>query len=110
VDETRHVHFALQHIRAVLEADKAVKAQLFRATRDRAYVLAGMKGLNPLVDESLVILGAGGLSPERLPDAIKARARLYQTMHENRIRRLVAAGFDNREAEQLSELHTPNFM
>jgi hypothetical protein len=110
IDETRHVHFALDHIRSVLRADASLKANLYRAVTNRASVLAGMKGLNPLVDESLVILAAGGLSPERLPSGTKARIQLYDTMHENRVRRLVAVGFQDREAEELSELHTPNFM
>jgi TusA-related sulfurtransferase len=110
MDETRHVHFALDHIRSVLRADSAVKEKLYRAIANRAAVLSGMKGLNPLVDESLVIVAAGGLSPERLPAATKARLQLYETMHENRVRRLSSIGFTDREAEELSQLHTPNFM
>jgi hypothetical protein len=91
-------------------ADASVKSMLYRAMHNRASVLSGMKGLNPLVEESLVILAAGGLSPERLPLGTKARLQLYTTMHENRVRRLTAIGFKDREAEELSELHTPNFM
>ena len=41
---------------------------------------------------------------------MKARSQLYETMHENRIRRLISIGFPDREAKDLSELHTPNFM
>ena len=110
IDETRHVHFALAHIRHALRTDVRIKDMLRRAITERASVLSGIKGLNPLVEESLVILAAGGLSPHNLPDAIRRRAELYQTMHENRVRRLVTIGFDQREAEELSELHTPNFM
>jgi len=33
-----------------------------------------------------------------------------ETMHANRVKRLAAVGFDTREAEELSMLHTPNFM
>jgi len=110
IDETRHVHFALDHIRSVLRADAGMKTGLHRAISDRASALSSVKALNPLVDESLVILAAGGLSPERLPKATKDRTQLYETMHENRMRRLVAVGFSDREAEELSELHTPNFM
>jgi TusA-related sulfurtransferase len=110
IDETRHVHFALDHIRSVLQADPAVKQTLYGAIANRASALSGVKGLNPLVEESLVILAAGGLSPQRLPAASKARVELYDTMHLNRMRRLVAIGFAEREAEELSELHTPNFM
>jgi TusA-related sulfurtransferase len=110
IDETRHVHFALDHIRSVLRNDPALKDNLHRAIANRASVLSGMKGLNPLVDESLVILAAGGLAPEQLPSAMKARIQLYETMHENRVRRLSAIGFSERQAQELSELHTPNFM
>jgi TusA-related sulfurtransferase len=110
IDETRHVHFALDHIRSVLQSDLSIKGSLYRAVVNRASVLSGMKGLNPLVEESLVILAAGGLSTERLPSGIQARIQLYETMHERRMRRLAAIGFSDREAEELSALHTPNFM
>jgi TusA-related sulfurtransferase len=110
VDETRHVHFAMDHIRSVLRADTLIREKLYRAIVARASILSGIKGLNPLVEESLVILAAGGLSPERLPSGTKARIQLYETMRENRVRRLTAIGFGEREAEELSELHTPNFM
>jgi hypothetical protein len=110
IDETRHVHFALDHIRSVLQTDTGLKESLYRAIANRASILSGMKGLNPLVEESLVILAAGGLSPDRLSSATKARIQLYETMHENRVRRLTAIGFSDREAEDVSQLHTPNFM
>jgi TusA-related sulfurtransferase len=110
IDETRHVHFALDHIRSVLQTDVGLKDSLYRAIANRASILSGMKGLNPLVEESLVILAAGGLSPDRLSSATKARIQLYETMHENRVRRLTAIGFSDREAEAVSQLHTPNFM
>jgi hypothetical protein len=109
-DETRHVHFALDHIRHALRVDATLKPKLHQAITNRASVLSGVKGLNPLVEESLVILAAGGLSAGRLPLAMKARSQLYETMHENRIRRLISIGFPDREAADLSELHTPNFM
>jgi hypothetical protein len=110
IDETRHVNFALTHIRHALRCDPALKNGLQRAITERASVLSGVKGLNTLVEESLVILAAGGLSPERLPGAMEARNHLYETMHENRIRRLITIGFAETEADELSRLHTPNFM
>jgi TusA-related sulfurtransferase len=110
IDETRHVHFALDHIRSVVKAEPSVKVSLHRAINNRAAALSSVKGLNPLVDESLVILAAGGLSPAAIPSGMKARSQLYETMHENRVRRLIAIGFSDHEAEELSLLHTPNFM
>jgi hypothetical protein len=110
IDEARHVHFALTHIRHAMTADSTVKDKLRRAIVDRASLLASVKGLNPLVEDSLAIIAAGGLSPDRLPAAIQCRTALYQTMHENRVRRLIAVGFSETEATELSTLHTPNFM
>ncbi len=110
LDETRHVHFALTHIRSVLKAEPALKTKLRAAVLNRASALSGVKGLNPLIDESLAILAAGGLSPDRLPEGLRARAGLYAMMHENRVKRLVAIGFAEHEAAELSAMHTPNFM
>src|SRR5712691_9518721 len=58
IDETRHVHFALDHIRSALRVDGSLKTKLQREIAERASVLSGIKGLNPLVEESLVILAA----------------------------------------------------
>jgi len=110
IDETRHVHFALSHIRTAVRSEPRLKVRLQRAITERASVLSSVKGLNPLVEESLVILAAGGLAPDRLPAGMKARSELYEAMHENRVRRLVTLGFFEAEARELSELHTPNFM
>ena len=110
VDESRHVHFARSHLRGAVASDSRLKENLRRAVLERASVLSEVKGLNPLVEESLAILAAGGLDAARLPRGMKARAALYDTMHENRVKRLVAVGFGETEAAELSMLHTPNFM
>jgi len=110
IDESRHVHFALSHIRHALGLDSGLKHKLRRAVLERASVLSEIKALNPLVEESLAILAAGGLSPDRLPEGLKARSQLLTTMFENRVKRLVLIGFSEPEARELSELHTPNFM
>ncbi len=34
----------------------------------------------------------------------------FREMHDHRMRRLLAAGFNPDQAEEISELHTPNFM
>jgi len=66
--------------------------------------------VNPLVEESLIVLAAGGLQPERLPGGVRAVRRLYETMHENRIKRLQQIGFSSEDSEHVSQSHTPNFM
>jgi hypothetical protein len=83
---------------------------LSAAVLDRAAALANVRTLNPLVEESLVILAARGLQPEGLPKGVQALDDLYSSMHENRIRRLQLVGFSESEAAELSQSHTTNFM
>jgi TusA-related sulfurtransferase len=110
IDESRHVHFALAHIQYAIETDADAKHRLSRAVLERASSLSDVRMLNPLVEESLIILAAGGLEPANLPSGVQAVRQLHTTMHTNRIRRLELAGFDHTAAEDLSERHTPNFM
>ncbi|HEY2382429.1 MAG TPA: sulfurtransferase TusA family protein [Terriglobia bacterium] len=109
-DEARHVHFALQHIQHAIGADPGVKKRLRKAISDRASALSDVRMLNPLVEESLVILAAGGLAAAGLPYGTEAVRQLHSTMHENRVKRLQLVGFEESEARELSEMHTPNFM
>lgn len=110
VDEARHVHFALAHIQHAVRADAAAKRRLSRAVLHRASLLSDIRTLNPLVEEALIILAAGGLTPGRLPAGVRSLRELHSSMHENRIKRLQLVGFDEAEARDLSEMHTPNFM
>jgi hypothetical protein len=110
VDEARHVHFALAHMKHAVESDSAVKRRLAAAARERAAALSEIRMVNPLVEESLVILAAGALDAASLPKGVKAVRQLYGAMHENRIKRLQIIGFSSAEAENVSRSHTPNFM
>jgi len=57
-----------------------------------------------------VILAAGGTSPGALPDGVRAVRELHATMHRRRVGRLRQLGFDEASANDISELHTANFM
>lgn len=110
VDESRHVHFGMAHIKHYIGQDPAHAKHLIRAVKERAGFLRAVTGVNPLVQEALTVLAAGGLDPKRLPLGIERVKQLYSTMHENRVKRLVGIGFSREEAESMSVLHTPNFM
>jgi hypothetical protein len=43
----------------------------------------------------------------RTPAALR---ELHETMHRRRVRRLEQLGFPTTAAEEISEMHTPNFM
>lgn len=110
IDEARHVHFAMAHVRHRIAADPRVAPRLAAAARARAEKLQPIGPLNPFFDDALVVLAAGGLDPQRLPAGIDARAALDAEMRETRARRLTAIGFSAADAEALSAAHTPNFM
>src|SRR5262249_26292381 len=110
IDEARHVQFALAHMKHAIESDSALKGKLAMAARERASSLAEVRSVNPLVEESLIVLAAGGLDPHNLPQGVRAVRALYETMHENRMKRLQSIGFSSGESETLSQSHTPNFM
>ncbi|MGN6189765.1 MAG: sulfurtransferase TusA family protein [Conexibacter sp.] len=109
-DERRHVHFGISHVRQVLDADPEQRGTLISAAEQRAAKLTELSGLSPLLTEGLTIMAAGSLRPAALSEGAKAVRALMRTMEGNRIRRLIAAGFDRPTARRLSELHTPNLM
>jgi hypothetical protein len=109
-DEVRHVHFGISHVRRRIETDPNQKANLVDAAERRAAKLTEMSGLSPLLTEGLTIMAAGSLQPAELSEGARAVRELMETMEQNRVRRLQAAGFDLRAAQHLCDLHTPNLM
>ena len=109
-DESRHVAFGVEHARLFLAADPDRASVLWQAVEQRAEFLSQTSGATPHVEEALVILAAGGTSPGALPDGVRAVRELHETMHKRRVGRLRQLGFDEATANEISELHTANFM
>ncbi|MDP9330147.1 MAG: ferritin-like domain-containing protein [Actinomycetota bacterium] len=109
-DEARHVAFGVEHARHYLSADPDRAAILRDAVRKRAEYLSVTSGATPQVEEALVILAAGGTSPSRVRDATIAVRKLHETMHVRRVGRLRQLGFSDADADEISSLHTPNYM
>jgi TusA-related sulfurtransferase len=110
VDEARHVAFGVEHARHYLAADPDRAAELLSAVERRAAFLADAAGRSPHVEEALVILAAGGIAAGRIRDGVQAVRSLHETMHRRRVARLTQLGFPETTAEEISEMHTPNFM
>ena len=110
VDEARHVHFGLAHVRHGLATDPTLGARLEASVRRRSANLHGAGGVPaPLID-ALTIYAARGIDPTALARGEEAVRELLHTMGENRQKRLLHAGFSPEAAALLSDLHTPNFM
>lgn len=110
IDETRHVHFGMGHVRYYLAQDPAHYGELLAAVRQRAAFLSAVTEVSPRIQEALAILAAGGLEPQRLAQGVQLARELLEEMHRHRLQRLQAAGFTAEQAREISQLHTPNFM
>lgn len=110
IDEARHVAFGISHARHYLAADPDRGDVLRRAVHHRAEYLAQTAAGPEQVEEALVVLAAGGLTPAALPDAVRHVRQLKETMHRKRVGRLRLLGFSAPDAEEISELHTANYM
>jgi hypothetical protein len=109
-DEARHVAYGMSHLREHINADSSVRDRLANAIRRRHDALRHTAGLNAEVFDSLVLMSAGSWEAADIARGHDLVGVLLQDMHEGRKKRLLHLGFIATEAEELSSLHTRNFM
>jgi hypothetical protein len=109
-DEARHVAFGLAHLRDHIHSDPAVGSRLANSVRRRHDALQHTAGLNSEVFDALILMAAGSWERARLRAGYERVMQLTREMDEGRQDRLRRLGFDQREAAELSSLHTRNFM
>jgi hypothetical protein len=109
-DEARHVAFGLAHLVQHLQKDGALRPRLADAIRRRHEALRHTAGLNAEVFDALLLMAAGSWEHADLREGHRRVMQLTKDMDEGRQKRLVRLGFPEREAEELSALHTRNFM
>lgn len=110
IDETRHVHFGILHVKHALGADPRQFARLEDAVRRRSATLSGVGGVPAPVVDALTVLAAGGIEPAKIAKGHDAVHALMEEMHASRLKRLTHAGFTSAQSQTISDLHTPNFM
>jgi hypothetical protein len=109
-DEARHVAFGMTHLMARLEQEPAFRTRLTHAVQARNDALSGTSGLNEEVFDALILLAAGEFTPTAIANGYLRVQQLMRDMAEGRQTRLEKLGFDKNMAQQLSALHTRNFM
>ncbi len=109
-DEARHVAFGMAHLEYRLSQDPGYLSALKAAIEQRYDTLSSSAGLNEEVFDALILLAAGSTKPEAIRAGFKRVQKLKQDMAIGRKARLVRLGFAPDEAEQLSSLHTRNFI
>jgi hypothetical protein len=80
------------------------------SVRRRHESLRNTTGLNAEVFDALVLLAAGSWDCADIGRGHGAVSALVQEMHSGRKRRLLKLGFSDADAEEMSALHTRNFM
>lgn len=109
-DEARHVAFGMGHLQYHISLDPAIRQRLTAAINRRSEALSQTAGLNEEVFDSLVLLAAGGWTPEAIGEGFTKVQTLKQEMDLDRRSRLLKLGYAAEEASKLSTLHTRNFM
>jgi hypothetical protein len=109
-DEARHVAFGMAHLREHMTAEPALRESLINAVRRRHEALRQTAGLNAEVFDGLVLMAAGSWEVRDLARGHAKVLALIEEMHMSRRRRLIQLGFTDRDAEEISSLHTRNFM
>jgi hypothetical protein len=110
VDESRHVHFGIAHVRHALARDSALFSRLESTVRRRAATLHDVTSVPARVQDALTVIAAGGDDPRAIARGHDAFRELLEVMHHSRTKRLQTAGFTSEQADHLSGLHTANFM
>jgi hypothetical protein len=109
-DEARHVAFGVAHLEHQVRAEPGLRDRLRAAIERRHDALASTSGLNADVFDALIVLAAGAWSPAAIARGYARVEALQAEMDQGRQRRLVRLGFTPAQAEELSALHTRNFM
>ncbi len=109
-DEARHVAFGMGHLQSRLALDPGLRTRLAQAVQARNDALSATSGLNEEVFDALVLLAAGALTPTAIASGYLRVQQLMREMADGRQARLEKLGFDKAAAQQLSSLHTRNFM
>jgi hypothetical protein len=109
-DEARHVAFGLAHLGQHLSRDPGFRPRLADSVRRRHDALRHTAGLNDEVFDALLLIAAGSWDHEALRQGSQSLFELTREMDDGRRKRLIRLGFSKSEAEELSALHTRNFM
>jgi len=109
-DEARHVAFGMAHLREHISRDPGILPKLANAVHRRHEALLNTAGLNAEVFDALVLMASGCWDISDLRRGHESVMRLVREMDELRQKRMVHLGFPERDAKELSSLHTRNFM
>ncbi len=109
-DEQRHVAYGMEHVKSAIEQNPKRINSLKNSAFKRKEFMDEINTESSMLIESLAILAGGGDEPHLYKKGFDLVEELKQKMNENRIKRLIDIGMDEDLANDISKVHTPNFM
>ncbi|OCL94230.1 ferritin-like domain-containing protein [Arcobacter porcinus] len=109
-DEMRHVAYGIEHVKSAIEQNPNRINALKNTAFKRKEFMDEVNGESSLLIESLAILAGGSDEPDAYKRGFYLVEELKQKMNENRVKRLINIGMDEDLANDISKVHTPNFM
>ena len=109
-DEQRHVAYGMEHVKSAIKQNPKRINSLKNSAFKRKEFMDEINTESSMVIESLAILAGGGDEPNEYKKGFDLVEELKIKMNENRIKRLIEIGMDEDLANDISKVHTPNFM
>jgi len=109
-DEMRHVSYGLEHVKSAIAQNPNRINSLKATAYKRKEFMDEVSGESSLLLEALAILAGGSDAPNDYKKGFDLVEELKETMNTNRVKRLIDIGMDEELANDISKVHTPNFM
>ncbi|QKF81863.1 DUF455 domain-containing protein [Halarcobacter ebronensis] len=109
-DEMRHVAYGIEHVKSAIQQNPSRINALKNTAFKRKEFMDEVSSESSMLLESLAILAGGGDNPIAYKRGFDLVEELKEKMNQNRIKRLIDIGMDEDLANEVSQVHTPNFM
>lgn len=109
-DEMRHVAYGMEHVKSAIEQNPKRINALKNTAFKRKEFMDEINSESSILLESLAILAGGSDQPADYKKGFDLVEELKEKMNINRIKRLIDIGMDEDLANEISKVHTPNFM
>ncbi len=109
-DEMRHVAYGMEHVKSAIEQNPKRINSLKNTAFKRKEFMDEVNSESSILLESLAILAGGSDEPQAYKKGFDLVEELKEKMNTNRIKRLIDIGMDEDLANDISKVHTPNFM
>ncbi len=109
-DEMRHVAYGMEHVKSAIKQNPKKINALKNTAFKRKEFMDEINTESSMLLEALAILVAKNDEPHAYNKGFELVEDLKDKMNKNRVKRLIDIGMDEELANDISKIHTPNFM